>query len=200
MKSRCVHGQGSSSEDAFTLVEMLVVIGIIVLIASMTVPAMMPFFRGQSLNAGARVTKASLFHARSVAIARKALAAACLWNDGSIQIIWDANRDGDLTMASDGTLSTDDEQAGRTDYLPESIAFKEENPAPPPQLQDFATNPLVVWYGPTGVLKQRNTGPPVVFEDRDEVVFYVTDAAGSATHLWVIGPTGQVLVNAQHLR
>lgn len=192
MRPTPAHARRPSPDGAFTLTEMLVVIGIIILVATMTVPAMMPFFRGQSLSAGSRVTKASLFHARSVAIARKALAAACLYNDGSIHIIWDANRNSDLSATS-----PDDEQLGRTDYLPESITFKEANPTPPPQLRAFATNPLVVLYGPTGALK-RYSGS--VLEDDDAVELYVTDAAGAATHLYVIGSTGQILVNAQHLR
>jgi prepilin-type N-terminal cleavage/methylation domain-containing protein len=60
-------------KNAFTLVEMLVVIAIIILISVSAIPAITPFLKGQRLNKGARIVQAQALAARTMAInSRKA--------------------------------------------------------------------------------------------------------------------------------
>ncbi len=56
------------NKNAFTLVEMLVVIAIIILVSVVAVPAITPFLKGQRLNKGARIVQASALAARTMAI------------------------------------------------------------------------------------------------------------------------------------
>jgi prepilin-type N-terminal cleavage/methylation domain-containing protein len=60
-------------KNAFTLVEMLVVIAIIILISVSAIPAITPFLKGQRLSKGARIVQAQALAARAMAInSRKA--------------------------------------------------------------------------------------------------------------------------------
>ena len=60
-------------KNAFTLVEMLVVIAIIILISVSAIPAITPFLKGQRLSKGARIVQAQALAARTMAInSRKA--------------------------------------------------------------------------------------------------------------------------------
>ena len=56
------------NKSAFTLVEMLVVIAIIILVSVVAVPAITPFLKGQRLNKGARIVQAQALAARVMAI------------------------------------------------------------------------------------------------------------------------------------
>jgi prepilin-type N-terminal cleavage/methylation domain-containing protein len=55
-------------KSAFTLVEMLVVIAIIILISVSAIPAITPFLKSQRLNKGARIVQANALAARTMAI------------------------------------------------------------------------------------------------------------------------------------
>ena len=55
-------------KSAFTLVEMLVVIAIIILISVSAIPAITPFLKGQRLSKGARIVQAQAMAARVMAI------------------------------------------------------------------------------------------------------------------------------------
>ncbi len=55
-------------KNAFTLVEMLVVISIIILISVSAIPAITPFLKGQRLSKGARIVQAQALAARTMAI------------------------------------------------------------------------------------------------------------------------------------
>jgi prepilin-type N-terminal cleavage/methylation domain-containing protein len=52
----------------FTLVEMMVVIGIIAVVATVTIVAFTPFFRGKSLDSAAMRVKTALLSARTYAV------------------------------------------------------------------------------------------------------------------------------------
>lgn len=105
----------------FTLIEMLVVIAVVVIVASVTIPMMAPFFKGQALKAGARTVQAMLFHARSEAIGRRTLAGLYLYRQdhpaglhksGELIVSYDSNRDGSL-----------DEALGAPAFVPEGISI-----------------------------------------------------------------------------
>ena len=55
----------------FTLVEMLVVVGIMVLLTSIVVMATVPALRGHSLGAGARLVQAMIYEARTYAATQR---------------------------------------------------------------------------------------------------------------------------------
>jgi prepilin-type N-terminal cleavage/methylation domain-containing protein len=57
-----------NEKNAFTLVEMLVVISIIILISVSAIPAITPFLKGQRLSKGARIVQAQALVARTMAI------------------------------------------------------------------------------------------------------------------------------------
>jgi len=65
----------------FTLTEMLVVIGVVVLVASLTTVAVLPMMEGRALAAGARVVQSMAFQARAFAATQSKI--SCLWFDGS---------------------------------------------------------------------------------------------------------------------
>ena len=60
------------SRNGFTLTELMVVIGIIILVSLVTIPAMIPFLRGQRLRSGARTVQSAVLGARTQAIRRRA--------------------------------------------------------------------------------------------------------------------------------
>ncbi|GAX60867.1 pilus assembly protein [Candidatus Scalindua japonica] len=55
-------------KNAFTLIEMLVVISIIILVSVSAIPAITPFLKSQRLNKGARIVQAQALAARTMAI------------------------------------------------------------------------------------------------------------------------------------
>ena len=111
----------SHKRRAFTLVEMLVVIGIIVLVASVTIPMMAPFYKHQAMRAGARTTQAMLFQARSTAINERTLAGVYLYVQEPTLA---SHSVGDLVLAldSDGDGFLDD-VVGTPAALPQAIDF-----------------------------------------------------------------------------
>jgi len=61
------------AQQGFTLTELMVVIGIIVLVSLMTIPVMIPFMRGQRMRAGARIVQSAILRARTQAIRQRAI-------------------------------------------------------------------------------------------------------------------------------
>ena len=58
----------NSTPAAYTLIELIAVVSIIVLLAALTVPSLMPIFRRRALEQGAMQMKAALLQARTSAI------------------------------------------------------------------------------------------------------------------------------------
>ena len=66
-----IHYSAFCTRRAFTLIEMLVVLGIIGLVMAMSLPMLIPFMRGRKLDHAADVVKSSCLLARSKAIQQK---------------------------------------------------------------------------------------------------------------------------------
>lgn len=96
-----------NTKHAFTLVEMLVVIAIIVLIGVVTIPSITPFLKGQSLSKGARIVQAKALAARTMAInSRKTR-----W------LVFDS------TYSKLSIKDENNSELGREEFLPDNIEF-----------------------------------------------------------------------------
>lgn len=132
------------SRRAFTLTELLVVVGIMALMASMTVVAVAPMLKGHSLRSGASVVKGLLQQVRSYAVNRRQPTRIVFEVDEGRMIV-------ESHAIEDGWA-----EAGRVDkprFLPKGVNFKE--------FDDAGGQPVVVTladakldqdpYEPTGV-------------------------------------------------
>ena len=81
--------QARRRRAGFTLIEMMVVIGIIGLVAAMTVPLMVPFMRARKLDRAAEVVKVACARARSIAIRERRRIAVTLLEAEKMVIITD---------------------------------------------------------------------------------------------------------------
>lgn len=176
----------ANRQEAFTLTELLVVIGIVILVATMTIPAVLPFMKRQALRAGARSTQAMVFHARSAAISERCLAGAYLyvqdfedtvgtapdglWPAGSLIICYDSDDDGYL-----------DEQLGGVANLPISVHFSiVDDSASDVTLDNGAAR---ITYTSRGLVKSGDFA--------NGLNVRVVDAAGAATTITVPGYLGR---------
>ena len=99
----------------FTLVELLVVIGIMALVASMATVAIAPMLEGRSLRAGARMVQSIVFRARAYAVNQRTPATIVLEADGDFMEIYPTP-----------TLASGASPADRVDeptFLPRGIEF-----------------------------------------------------------------------------
>ena len=131
-----------TSRRAFTLVELLVVIGIMVLLASMVTLAMVPLMRGQSLSSAARVVQAMVYRARTTAIMQRTEVAVIFYvSNGSMHVV------------ADPSVSLSDRVA-RPEFLPAAVRFADPLPvthvADPDPLDCPPCDRLV--FTPTGSL------------------------------------------------
>ena len=97
----------TNTRYAFTLIEMLVVIAIIVLIGVITVPSITPFLKGQSLSKGARIVQARALAARTMAINSRKTRWLVFDSTYSKLLIKDENNS----------------KLGREEFLPNNIEF-----------------------------------------------------------------------------
>ncbi len=153
----------------FTLIEMLVVIAVVIIVASVTIPMMAPFFKGQSLSAGSRTVQAMLFHARSEAISKRTLAGVYLYRQehpagihksGELVVCYDSDKDGLL-----------DEALGAPAFVPEgvSISITVSSYVPMPAYAADGTlsscDGIVLVYQPNGLVQPGYTGLKLAVED-----------------------------------
>ena len=102
----------NDSRAGFTLTELLVVVGIIVLVSLVTIPAMTPFLRGQRLRSGARTVQSAILMARTQAIRRRAI----------YQVEFDQQNQEMRISDTDGLPSS---VFGKDVKLPDTISFSE---------------------------------------------------------------------------
>jgi prepilin-type N-terminal cleavage/methylation domain-containing protein len=158
---------------AFTLLEMLVVIGIIVVILAFSVPAITGLSKSGNLNTGGRIISNLLTAARSEAINRRALIrfeVATSWpNDFS-----SAYRK--ITLVQHDVSTGSDTQLTRWETLPTGTIFQPQDPSPGSGSYFFALNQtqtpalkiggqdvttLYIEFLPTGALNVTPANSPV---------------------------------------
>lgn len=122
---------------AFTLLELLVVMGIIVLVLAFSVPAITGLSKSGNLNTGGRVISNLLTAARSEAINHRALIrfeVATAWpNDFS-----SAYRK--FTLVQHDVATGNDTQLTRWETLPAGLIFQPQDPSPGSGSYFFALN------------------------------------------------------------
>jgi len=108
----------------FTLVELLVVLGIITFLASVTVVAVWPFMEGRALQSGASTVQALIYQARSYAIANRCNATLYL-NAAEGEMVLFASP----TAFSGGNPNNDyrNDRADRPEFLPKGVKFYARN-------------------------------------------------------------------------
>ena len=99
----------------FTLVEMLVVVGIMVLLTSIVVMATVPALRGHSLGAGARLVQAMIYEARTYAATQRCN--ATLYFDSEERSIT-------LFNSPLGVPKFIDNRVQEPEFLPRGVVFK----------------------------------------------------------------------------
>lgn len=103
-----------SGRRAFTLVELLVVMAIVVLLASLTVIAVAPFLKGRSLSAGARTVQGMIYQARAHAVTQGL----------STTVYFDvSNQSVSLGITSDFVRGVFDPRTGEPEHLPAGVRF-----------------------------------------------------------------------------
>ena len=105
---------------AFTLVEMLVVLGIITFLAAVTVAAIWPFMSGQALSGGARTLQAMIYQARAYAIANRTQATLYLDPNEKQMVLFATPEDLDSAL---GAGDSRQYRADRPEFLPKGAKF-----------------------------------------------------------------------------
>jgi len=108
----------------FTLVELLVVLGIITFLASVTVVAVWPFMEGRALQSGASTVQALIYQARSYAIANRCNA-VLYFNASEYQMVLFRNPDDLLWSLSNPSQPS--RRADRPEFLPKGVKFYTAN-------------------------------------------------------------------------
>ena len=116
--------------DGFTLIEMLVVVGVIMLMTAMSVAAFAPFMKGRQLSAGARTVQAAVYQARAYAAANRVRTVlyfatppliATMQEDHNIEP-WSINLYS-LGVDTNGNAVVSDEKIARPEFLPRGVTF-----------------------------------------------------------------------------
>ncbi|MBS1257719.1 MAG: hypothetical protein MAG551_00764 [Candidatus Scalindua arabica] len=149
--------------SAFTLVEMLVVIAIIILVSVVAVPAITPFLKGQRLNKGSRIVQASALAARTMAInSRKTR-----W------LVFDSINY-KLSIIDESGLTV-----GKDEFLPDTIEFGTST-------WPMGTSTVTVSFDPNGSADYSSQGTL----GTDTVT--IQDKQGNSRNLKIISYTGQI--------
>lgn len=112
---------GTGGCPAFTLIEMLVVISIIVVVTSLSVSALSVFLRGQNVKAGGRIVQTTFLQARQLAATKRVMTWLDFNPNTHIMTLWE----------DDGNGQWDD---------PEPAAFLVGKPEPLPRTVEFDTS------------------------------------------------------------
>jgi len=110
---------GPSARAAFTLMELLVVISIMVLLLGISAAAIAPFMSGRQLDAGARVVQSMIYQARTYAATQRC--AATLYFDS-------VNRSMTLFNSPVGVPGMIDNRVAQPEFLPAGAKFGVSGP------------------------------------------------------------------------
>ena len=205
----CLRQSGPARERGFTLTEMLVVMGVMILVTAITIPAMMPFFEGQALRSGARTTQAAVVRARSLAVTRNARAALVIYPENYIRVFLDEDREWPASPSAASITAS--AEIGSQLNLPNATFFDtdagsdgvdndtdtaideadEEHPRSRTDPDISATagsgDVRTIVFAPSGALS--GSAATVGFS------FYIVDAKGERHHrLTIVGSTGLLII------
>lgn len=153
----------SKNDKAFTIIELLVVIGIILVVAAMTLPTTIDFMKKSRLKGAASMIKMACLQARSQAIAQRERQFVVLYTEtdaepNSVQTISRTLFAAGLSEDQTGRINTiqvfdsnensnrDFESRTQAEELPESISIQ--------KMGDSATfSSLLLEFSPTGSVK-----------------------------------------------
>jgi len=106
----CLRGSSSPGRRAYTLTELLVVMGIIALVTAMGVATFGPFMEGRQLEAGASTVQAMVARTRAYAAANRTKATLRVDPDTGALEVFDVP-------------TTGRERVAQPEYLPENVDF-----------------------------------------------------------------------------
>ena len=124
---------GQRARRAFTVVELLVVVAIILLVASVAVASVIPFMEGRKLNSATRTLQAGLMRARSYAANQRTRATMRIFPGEGKAVIYRTIKAAEMAEASDDRQYTDpitgntvdllELRAGEPLDLPQGVSF-----------------------------------------------------------------------------
>lgn len=122
----------------FTVVELLVVVGIILVVASVAVASVIPFMKGRKLNSATRTLQAAVMRARSYAATRRTKATMRIFPAENQLVIYDSIRAAEAAESPDDrqytynsqTYDLLDARAGEPLDLPKGVEFWTPDAAP----------------------------------------------------------------------
>ena len=126
------HGNKARGRRAFTLTELLVVVGIIAMMAALTTAAVLPMLEGRSLRNGARAVQALLYQARTYAAVNRAKANLVFYT-----------ADQSMLLSNDADGLAIDKRA----FLPRGVKFADD-----PPVTAVSGGTIEVSFGSTGSL------------------------------------------------
>jgi Tfp pilus assembly protein FimT len=183
-------------QSGFTILELLLVVGIIILTLSFAIPAITSLASGNNLNTAGRVVSNTLTIARSEAINRRALIRF------EVATSWPADASAayqKFTLVQHDLVTATDTQLTKWETLPAGIVFQPQDPTPglgsyfftlnqtqnPPLksgTQDISTT--YVEFGPTGALNIPPSNSPMRLRIVPGIVSGATSVTPTNVNNW----------------
>ena len=128
------HTAGDMRRAGMTLVELLTVMGIIALVATMSVVTFAPFMRGRALDSAAHALKNAVWQARSYAAVHNVRAVLALYSNPPRAAVYWVDPQGNVNNISDwrgpaGNPPPQDPPVAKPTTLPGNVAYR--SPAAP---------------------------------------------------------------------
>jgi len=123
------HTAGDMRRAGMTLVELLTVMGIIALVATMSVVTFAPFMRGRALDSAAHALKNAVWQARSYAAVHNVRAVLALYSNPPRAAVYWVDPQGDVNNISDwrgpaGNPPPQDPPVAKPTTLPGNVTFR----------------------------------------------------------------------------
>ncbi len=204
------HEHEHERRRGFTLVEMLVVIGIIIALMAVAVPALLAFRKGQRLDQAGRSVQSLLNSARREALTSKKRIVVVLYQTE------DPNDPGDLKVRHAMRIYKQDAgYTGEELILPRGILFAGEdkqavrvlNPLPPETSSLLAGDPKVIAFRRDGTFEARDDEPAIdpgtgkdIFDPDEDVIEVDDSTRGDIVLLEVSESQREILTDGRSRR